>query len=518
MKKLVVIMALFSIATTIAFCAQPSKKISTKSTTVDSTSIVIEKAKAGDAVAQNTVGVWYYTGKDSIKQDYKEALLWWAKSAKQDNADAIGNMAMCYQLGRGAEKDSAMAVKLYEAAIKKGNSGIIPQHETIVKNTKSVFSSLLLWNCFIKGLGVKKDPKQASYYQQVAAEGGHVDSQFAMGLNSLNNNLADKASLWFKKAANQGHAGSTYYYGYLLLNGMGVQQDKDLAIQYLQKASKQGFPTADYQLGRIYKEGNGVEKDMKKAFDYFYNAARHGNADAKWELGNMYMKGEGTDVDYYFATQWLADVAMFSHKKQFSELLKEDNEGSFTQYLMGLRKYYVDKDYAEAINYFNKVNKAKNPEGMTMLGICYANKEYAKRNLKKAIKTITKASERSNVANYYLSTMYETGTGVDKDDKKAVELLQKAADRGIAYAQCKLGDRYMTGTGVSKDMNKAALLYLEAEAQNHLTPLSANNLAECYKKKVMSLPDLDNAEKRIQRLNSQKSNGNLIALLKAIEK
>jgi len=517
MKKIFVILAVLTATVTTANCAQLSKK-NVKKEVVDSTTIVMEKAKAGDASAQNTVGVWYYTGRDSVKQDYKQALQWWARSAKQDNADAIGNMAMCYQLGRGTEKDSAMAVKLYEAAIKKGNQSIVPQHETIVKNTGSVFSSLLLRECYQKGIGVKKDAKQAAYYQEMAAKGGHVDSQFALGLQTLNNNQADKAAAWFKKAASQGHVGAIYYYGYLLFNGIGISQDKEKGIKYITLASTKGFPTADYQLGIIFRDGNGVEKNPKTALAYIKKAAFKGNADAKWVLGNMYLKGESTAVDYYFATQWLAEVALTTHKKEFNELLKEDYEGIYSQYLMGLRKYFVDKDYAAAIDYFKKVEKAKNAEGSTMLAMCYANKDYAKQNPQKAVKMLTKAAEGSNVANYYLALMYADGNGVGKDDAKAVELLTKAAEAGIAYAECKLGDRYMEGIGVAKDMNKAAQLYLDAEAQNHLKLQSAKNLAECYQKKITALPDLDDARKRIEKLNKQKENGNLVSLLSHLEK
>ena len=438
--------------------------------------------------------------------------------AKQENVDAIANMAMCYQLGRGTEKDSALAVKLYEAAIKKGNNNVIPQHETIIKNTGSVFSSLLLKDCYTIGLGVKKNLAKALEYQKIAAEGGHVDSQFALALQYLNSKQSDESVKWFKKAAKHGHPGATYYYGYQLFNGIGIAQDKKVGISCFTKASKLGFPMADYQLGVIYREGNGVEKDMDKAFEYIKSAAHHGNDNAKWVLGNMYLKGEGTAVDYYLATQWLAEVAAKSHKKEMNELLKEDNEGTYSQYLMGLRKYYVDKDYAAALDYFKKVDKAKNPEGTTMVGVCLANEKYKKQNLNKAFKTLTKASENSNIATYYLASMYESGTGVDKDEKKAIELMQKAADAGIAKAQCNLGNRYMTGNGVPKDMTKAAQLYLAAESQNYLTPQAAMYLAECYQKKLNILPDLNNTEKRIEKLNKQKVNGSLLSLLKLIEK
>ena len=517
MKRIIVMISLLMAVTTMAFCVQPSKKNAKKEVT-DSTAIILAKAKAGDAVAQNTVGVWYYTGKDSIKQDYKQALQWWARSAKQENVDAIGNMAMSYQLGRGTEKDSAMAVKLYQTAIKKGNKDIIPQHEKIVKNTKSVFSSLLLHDCYFKGVGVKKDLKQATAYQEIAAEGGHEQSQFSIALHYLNGKQADKAVKWFKKAASQGNVGAIYYYGYLKFNGMGTTQDKAGGIKYLELASKKGFPMADYQLGKIHLEGDGVEKDASKAFEYIRKAAFNGIVDAKWELGTMYQKGEGVAQDFFLSAQWMAEGAQTTHKKDFENLIKEDSDGVFSLYLKGLRQFYVDNNYDAAVNYFNKVDKAKDPEGKTMLGLCYANKDYSKQNEKKAFKTLAKAAENSKVAKYYLASLYESGIGVTKDDKTAVDLLKKAADDGIALAECELGDRYMTGNGVPTDFTKAAQLYLDAEAQNQLSPESARKLVECYKKKLSILPDLADAVKRIEKLDNQKANTNLMNLLKLIEK
>ena len=44
-----------------------------------------------------------------------------------------------------------------------------------------------------------------------------------------------------------------------------------------------------------------------------------------------------------------------------------------------------------------------------MLAVCYGNKDYAKRNVKKAFKTLNKVTG-SPIADYYLSSMLETGT------------------------------------------------------------------------------------------------------------
>lgn len=517
MKRYIVIMAVLLTAFLSVCADKPVKKQTRETTVADSTAMIMQQAQAGNAVAQNTVGLWYYMGRDTIRQDYKQALQWWARAAKQDNADAIGNMAMCYQLGRGTTVDSAMAVKLYEAAIRKGNKGVIPQHERLA-DKGSVLSSLLLRECYLKGIGVDKSPQQATTYLEKAAKSGHVDSQYVLALQLMNSKQAEKAAAWFKQAASKGHVGATYYYGNMMHKGTGIKQDKQNGIALLKQAAAKDFVVANYQLGLIYREGDGVDKDTAKAFTYIEKAALKGSPNAQWLLGTMYLNGEGVAQSYYFAAQWLAEQALTTHKKEINELLKNDNEGAFSQYLMGLRKYHVDKDYEAAIGCFKKVEKANNVEGTTMLAVCLANKDYEKRNLKKAIKQLTKAAATSPAAQYYLSAMYETGTGVDKDDAKAVELLKAAADKGVAYAQCKLGDRYMTGNGVEQNVTKAVLLYLDAEAQNHLTPQSAKNLAECYRQRLSVLSDLQNADKRMEQLGKQKVNNNLINLLKLLEK
>lgn len=517
MKKIVIFIAL-AIFAGAAVNAVPSKKKPTKpaAAQVDTIAMMIDKANKGDAKAQNTVGIWYYNGKDTLRQDYKKALNYWFLSAKQGNAYAIGNMAMCYQLGRGADKDSLTAVKLYKKALTQGNKSLIPKHEQLVKNHGSLFSSLLLRDCYRDGIGTDVDQKKYAYYLEKAASAGHEASQYELALLLLNSNRADKAASWMKKAAGQGNVGATYYYGLLLFNGQGVAQNKSEGINYLKKASAKGFSMADYQLGRILYDGDGITQDYAKAVEYLKKAASKNRVDAKWLLGKCYLDGTGVDQDYASAAQWLSDAAK-SHEDDLKALLKNDKDGIFTQYLKGLKNYYVTKDFGAAIDCFKKVEKAKNVEGTAMKALCLANEGYAKRNDKKAVKILNKIAGKSATADFALSSMLEEGRGTDVDAKRALSLLEQAADKGLASAQCALGDKCMTGDGVVKDMTKAARLYLLAEAQGRLTYLSAQNLAVCYEKKIGILPDLANAAKRIEQLRGYKINDTLVEMLKSID-
>jgi hypothetical protein len=69
--------------------------------------------------------------------------------------------------------------------------------------------------------------------------------------------------------------------------------------------------------------------------------------------------------------------------------------------------------------------------------------------------------------------MYLSGTGVAKDESKAVIWLRKAAEQGEPHAQNILGFLYYTGTGLPKAYGSAANLFRNA-AQQGYAPAQAN--------------------------------------------
>ena len=55
----------------------------------------LEKAKQGDAKAQNTVGTYYETG-NGFDKDYDQAILWYTKAAKAGNTNAMYHLGVIY--------------------------------------------------------------------------------------------------------------------------------------------------------------------------------------------------------------------------------------------------------------------------------------------------------------------------------------------------------------------------------------------------------------------------------------
>lgn len=83
-----------------------------------------------------------------------------------------------------------------------------------------------------------------------------------------------------------------------------------------------------------------------------------------------------------------------------------------------------------------------------------------------AAKFYRKAAERGHAeAQNKLGTMFKEGRGVAQNDEEAVSWFRKAAEQGLADAQCGLGVMYSDGLGVEKDDSIAASWYRKAVEQ-----------------------------------------------------
>jgi TPR repeat protein len=105
---------------------------------------------------------------------------------------------------------------------------------------------------------------------------------------------------------------------------------------------------------------------------------------------------------------------------------------------------------------------------------------YDKGDFSTALSTAVPLAESGDAtAQYYLGMMYANGKGVAKDEVVAVSWYRKAAGRGHAPAQARLGDVYARGLGgVAKDDVKAVAWYRKAADQD--CPYGQSMLATMY--------------------------------------
>ena len=87
---------------------------------------------------------------------------------------------------------------------------------------------------------------------------------------------ADKAFMWFSRAADQGLIVAQNRLGLCYQEGIGVAPDLDKAVEWFTKASDRGHPGAQNSLGLCFQ--NAKVQNMPKAVEWFTRAAEKGAA------------------------------------------------------------------------------------------------------------------------------------------------------------------------------------------------------------------------------------------------
>lgn len=104
------------------------------------------------------------------------------------------------------------------------------------------------------------------------------------------------------------------------------------------------------------------------------------------------------------------------------------------------------------------------------LGKMYRDGDGVEKDGKKAVEWLTRAAEQgSSDAHYFLGVIYATGNGVPLSYSKALEWFKFPLDEGDSDAQVYVGWLHENGFGVPKDNSKAAEYYALAAEQGDST-------------------------------------------------
>ena len=312
MKRVFIWLLLGFIFTTCSDCRAKAEKIELSSDpNFNSLTSRVEKlrkkAETGDALAQCKLGGQYYYGW-VVKQDYKEAAIWYRKAAEQGIALAQCQLGRIYREGQGVKQDYKEAVKWFRKAADQGDTR----------------AQCILGLMHKEGQGVEQDYKEAANWYRKAAERGVAGAQFSLGLMYCQGQGIqqdyNEAFKWFHKAAEQGDAEAQFSLGLMYEDGQGVKQDYEEAVKWFRKAAEQGNTRANCFLGLMYLDGQGIKQDYKEAFKFFRKAAEQGFALAQFTLGSMYEDGVGVIEDYVEAYKWYLLAGM--NGQDVSELKK----------------------------------------------------------------------------------------------------------------------------------------------------------------------------------------------------
>jgi hypothetical protein len=122
-----------------------------------------------------------------------------------------------------------------------------------------------------------------------------------------------EAAIWFRKAAEQGHADAQFSLGIMYEKGEGVRQDFAEALTWYGKAAKQGNEKAQAVLS------GGI--------DFIKLTAEAGNSDSQFKLAERYISGAGVEKNRSLAEKWLVNSILNdpTNKKSIELIEKEFN-------------------------------------------------------------------------------------------------------------------------------------------------------------------------------------------------
>ena len=275
---------------------------------------------------------------------------------------------------------------------------------------------------------------------QIGSDPKSASDQYCLGLSyafALNHkkNQAEAAK-WFRKAADQGHAGAQATLGYMYEQGYGVKADAGEAVKWYRKAADQDHDDGLLNLGRAYENGIGVSKDLNQAKTYYAKAAAKGSVAAKQALGHL---GKGA----------------------------EPGKPGQVEFDEGVRLYKA-KNFDGAAKIFLKLADKGDAKAQLQIGYQYEYGEGVKKNYQDAVKWYRKAAERGNAtAQSNLGSMYEDAKGVKEDWAEAAKWYRKSAEQGDASGQFRLGRSYQFGIGVPQNRQEAIRWFDKAGDQGH---------------------------------------------------
>ena len=268
----------------------------------------IRQLAAGDADAQNTLGVMYATG-EGVPRDIEAALIWFQRAAEQNHVSAQFNLGVLY----------------YK----------------------------------------KEDYAKSAEWTQHAAMRGHAQALFNMGaLCSAGEGIQQdkaKAAEWYRQAIEQGDVAAQYNLALLYQRGEDVPQDYDEAMKLLRKAAASGYAQAQGAIGEAYYSGKGVSVNHEEAAKWYFCSAKQGNSMSQHNLGQCYHKGEGVAQSNTEAAKWWSCAAEqgVSDAQYNLGLCYHSGEG-------------VAQSDTEAVKWWRCAAEQGNSAAQNNLGVCYA--------------------------------------------------------------------------------------------------------------------------------------------------
>lgn len=379
-----------------------------------------KSAEAGNAAGMNDFGFYYLEG-IGTEVDYLKAYKWFYK-ASNDSPTATNNLGYMYHHGLGMEPDLDKAIEYYESAAKRGSKNATKhlQEEDIVI--------------------AKKDKDRRDQI-----------NKYLTDAKALYDNKKYKEAIQkYEEASKLGSSDGLYHIAMMTLEGEGVKQNKEHAIEILKELGNKNHTDALYALGHIYQYGDGVPVNKELALDYYKKAADTGNTYCQYLYGAYCLCGTLGIKKYKEAYLYSKAAAEKGYKHAY--------------YYLGEAYYFgygVKQDYQKAIYCYEK--DSYDPDTAYSLGYIYEHGKGVEIDGKKAATYYqNSAAYGNNDARVALAMLYKKGKIIAQNLFKAFDLLQSAAEENHPQGMFEYGKMLYYGEGCSKNHTQAEYYITES--------------------------------------------------------
>lgn len=265
-------------------------------------------ALAGDVEAAVVLADMNGQGNEDIPSNFTEAARWYALAAEKGHVTATRALGLLYLKGMGIPQSVEKAIQLLSNAAEKGDVVAILNLSEIAIHTPE--SNLQIDNVIQE-------------YLHPTAEKGNPTVMFNLAVALLRSNSFQpdpekekKAREWLKKCAPD-CVPARYWYGRMLIQGAGGEQDSEGGYEWIASAANEGILDAQILWANILLESNSDNRAAlaEEAVKFYKMAADQGSVPAMFSLGAVYGGGNNLEPDRVKAQEWFIKAAERGHPK-----------------------------------------------------------------------------------------------------------------------------------------------------------------------------------------------------------
>ncbi|MCQ2362576.1 MAG: sel1 repeat family protein [Acidaminococcaceae bacterium] len=280
----------------------------------------------------------------------------------------------------------------------------------------------------------------------------------------------------YEKAAEQEEPNALLSVGYNYFLGLYGKPNFNKAMEYYERAAEEIPWLAWFCIARLYEGWEGMPYNPKKYFQYIELSASQDYPYAAYKLALCYLEGIGTAKDEALGMEWMEHSA-------------DDLECEEAQLWLGdlysPRNKKLSSDLKLALEWYEQAAGQRNKLALMKLGDLYGDKKLSCYDVAKAKECFTQAFDMDCEKN--LQRQFELCTNEENVDFDTyLQLYRRAASLGLAEGQYLLARLYTHGSKilVLNGYRESAKLLEKAAAQGHTDAMCALSVLYCEGKGV----------------------------------